>query len=96
MSFTDQKPFIVSEKDLKTRWGGGKPGEYFRCGLCGYRFCLGDTARWQYTNDTPEAWGNPMICEKCDGPREEIITKWKRMHEEAKSRMWWFCKSREG
>lgn len=94
MSFTDQKPFVVTKEQLTQRWSGGKNGKYFRCCLCGYKFKEGDIARWQYTNDT-KAWGNPLVCQQCDGTKEEIVMKWGKMHEESCDRMWWFCRSED-
>ena len=93
-SFTDQKARRVTQTDIDGRWGGGRPGEYFRCGFCGYKFKLGDSWRWIYTNDTSGAGGNPNVCEKCDDTKDNLIKKWKAMHEEADGRMWWFCKGR--
>ena len=90
MSFTDGKPFAATNEDLKRSWSGGKDGKYFRCYLCGHRFKEGDIVRWQYTNDTPGAGGNPFVCVKCDGTREEIIEKWKQMHIEVRQKFWWF------
>ena len=95
MSFTDGKPFVVTESQCRASWLGGKNGKHFRCGLCGHKFAVGDIARWQYTNDIHGAGGNPLVCQKCDGTKEEIVTKWKAMHEEAKGRMWYFCRSME-
>ncbi len=71
-NWQDGKPFIVSQKyvDIK-HWGGSHDGK-IRCGLCGEKFDVGDVARWQYTNDTPNAGGNPFVCEDCDGTKEEI------------------------
>ena len=91
-SFTDQQPFTVTRVHLRSKWGGGQPGERFRCYLCGYRFRLGDVARWQYTNDTPGAGGNPLVCHECDGTKEEIVARWKQMYAESNGRMWWFCR----
>lgn len=91
MSFTDQQSRIATDKDCHTAWGGGKNGSYFRCAFCGYKFKPGDYWRWIYTNDTPGASGNPSTCKSCDtGDRASMVEKWKAMHEEAKSRMWWF------
>jgi hypothetical protein len=64
--FTSQEPQIATEHDLIANWGGVGPGVKFRCGLCNYKFQLGDYWRWVYTNDIPGAGGNPFICENCD------------------------------
>jgi len=90
MSFTDEKPRVATKKDLKTNWSCGKPGEYFRCTLCGYKFQISDYWRWQYTNDIPGAGGNPMVCKDCDGTKEEIVLKLKQMKHEFKTKYWWF------
>ena len=92
MSFLDGKQRIATIKDVNGKWSGGKPGEFFRCAFCGYKFVLGDKWRCQYTNDIPGAWGNPLICEKCDGTKEEVVEKWKKMHQEVKEKYWWFCR----
>jgi hypothetical protein len=82
MSFTDGKPWVVTEKDCRVSWAGGKNGKYFLCGLCGYKFKPGDTVRWQYTNDVQGASGNPLVCVECDGTKEEIVIKYKKLHED--------------
>jgi hypothetical protein len=92
VSFTDGKPWTVTEEDLKAPWSGGKSGKYFRCYLCGHRFKLGDIARWQYTNDVPGAGGNPLVCRRCDGTKAEIALKWISMKKEAEGRMWYFTR----
>lgn len=74
MSFTDGKPWIATTKDTQTRWSSGKPGEHFRCGMCGHNFVVGDQVRWQYTNDIPNAGGNPLVCAACDGP--DFVERW--------------------
>jgi hypothetical protein len=97
MTWTDGKPFIAHAIDLKTRWNSGKPGEYFRCGLCGYKFAVGDTVRWQFTNDTPGAGGNPFVCKCCDGGREaNIAAILKRRFELGAERNWWFLPKVQG
>lgn len=95
-TFLDQKPFVVAAKHMKLPWSGGKDGVYFRCCLCGYRFQVGDVARWQYTNDVSGAGGNPLVCQACDGTKEQIVDKWKKMNSEAHGRMWWFCRGPGG
>lgn len=89
MSFTNGQPWIATDKDCGMRWSCGKPGEHFRCGFCGHKFVPGDRVRWQYTNDIPGAGGNPMVCEKCDGP--DVVERWaKKCAEWAADAWWWF------
>lgn len=83
MSFTDGKPRIATEADVKARWCCGKPGEYFRCGFCWYTFQVGDYWRFFYTNDTPGYGGNPLVCKNCDRPRDELLQIWKEHYAEA-------------
>lgn len=83
------KSFIVSEDHLKARWGCGKPGERFGCALCGYKFKLGDTARWQFTNDVPGAGGNPFVCRDCDTGKDMIVAKILEIRRNLE-RLWWF------
>lgn len=91
MSFTNGKPWTVTEEDEHLDWSCGKDGKYFRCALCGHKFKAGDIARWQYTNDVPGAGGNPMLCQKCDGPKEKIVAEIKRRLDEFNAeRNWWF------
>lgn len=93
MSFTDQKPFTVTPSDLAQPWSGGAPGEFLRCGLCGYRFALGDTARWMFTNNLPDGWGNPFLCVDCDTPDSKA--NWIQHHKDwkkAQEKFWFFCK----
>lgn len=85
MGWIDQKPQVATEDDVHGNWGGGADGKYFRCYLCGHRFAIGDYWRWIYT-----PIGNLTVCAECDGP--DVIEKWRRMHEEAHERFWWFCK----
>lgn len=95
MSFTDQKPFTVTEHDTSSLWRGQRPWELFRCAWCGHKFEVGDTARWVYTNGNEcdiSIAGNPFICTACDGPREAILAKLLAMAKEADGRMWWFCR----
>jgi len=90
-SFTDGNPWIATANDCSTCWGGALNGAHFRCYLCGHRFKPGDRVRWQYTNDVAEAAGNPLVCEECDGTKEEIVVRMIAMYAEARGRMWWFC-----
>lgn len=90
MSFTNGKPWVATKEDCRQKWGLGAPGEKFRCALCGYKFCVGDRVRWQFTNDVPGAGGNPLVCEQCDGPKEEIVKKIISTRKELAERLWWF------
>lgn len=86
MSYTDQKPRVATEKECKASWGGSPNGERFRCYLCGYRFTPGDIFRWVMA--TKILLCNVLVCEVCDG--HDVLDKWKKMHEEAKEKFWWF------
>lgn len=88
--FMSGKPQIATKTHLELNWRGGKKGERFRCYLCGYKFKEGDYWRFQFTNDVHGAAGNPLVCQNCDGTKEEIIKKWKKMHEEVETKYWWF------
>lgn len=93
MSFTDQKPFIVTEEQPKLPWGGKTNGDNFRCACCGHRLQAGDTARWVFTNTgeklTKGLHGNPFVCGPCDLPRDDLLLKLQAMREESK-KYWWF------
>jgi len=88
MSFTDQKPRVVTTDDLAAHWSGYKDGSHFRCYLCGHKFKLGDTWRWVYDNDGDGAHaGNFMVCSDCDGP--DVRTRWKYHVQYIKRTAWW-------
>lgn len=80
----------ATEKDCHMRWLCGRDGKYFRCAFCGHKFVPGDLYRIVYTNDMKGAYGNPIVCEKCDG--EDVRDRWRKMSEEAYSRFWWFSR----
>ena len=91
--FTDGKPRTATAEECTAPWAGGRAGKYFRCAFCGYKFLEGDYWRWIYTNDTPNAGGNPSTCKDCDtGDRQSMIAKWEALWREAKGRMWWFTR----
>jgi hypothetical protein len=94
MSFTDQKQRIATERDCQARWSGNRPGENFRCYLCGHKFIPGDLWRWQYGSGRAfehdgKRWGvcNFLVCDKCDGP--DVLDTWVEMNRELKQRFWW-------
>lgn len=90
MSFTDQKPRIATQEDIDAPWSGVRGN--FACYMCGYRFKIGDYWRWVFTNNIIGAWGNPTVCEACDG--EDVIERWTAMWiewQEIVKRFWWFA-----
>jgi hypothetical protein len=94
MSFMDGKPFVATKQHLEADWYGGANGKYFRCVLCGHRFLLGDIVRFQYTNDVPDAGGNPLVCIKCDGTKEQIVAKMREKMNAMMESMWFFSRIR--
>lgn len=93
MSFTDGKPWTVTEDDMKTRWGGidaRAERSRFRCLLCGHRFEVGDTARWVYLNSTPGvACGNAFVCSACDGL--DVVERIKAHSQIGRQKFWWMA-----
>lgn len=69
VSFTDGKPFVVTQEMLSMPWGGFRDGRKLRCLLCGAFFMVGTSARWVYANGGgPYRHGNFYVCLPCDGP----------------------------
>jgi hypothetical protein len=90
MAFTDQKPRVVSEEELKANWNG-RGRAAFRCYVCGHRFELGDGWRWQYV----EGDRNLMVCSACDGP--DLLERWAARMAWLRQSAWWlFDEAREG
>ena len=87
---------VADEKTCYARWFCGKPGEYFRCGFCGYRFVVGDKYRLLYTNDIANAPGNPIVCEKCNDTTQSLRDKWRHKWVEwnrmKQDELWFFTK----
>lgn len=95
-SFTDGEPHEVKEWHLKADWNFRKNN--FRCGFCGYFMKLGEMFRWVYTNDIPEAHGNPLCCEDCLKLRDTdgLRKRWVEINEEVrnlKKKYWWFFRN---
>lgn len=65
--FTNQKPFLVTEKELQA-WAKIKN---WHCSLCGEDFKLGHTARWVFGG--PQKFRNFFVCSNCDC--ENVIDK---------------------
>lgn len=90
MSFTDQKPRIATKDDVRGRWALGKPGERFRCYLCGHRIAEGETWRWVFGGNRGVI--NFITCEKCDGP--DVLDRFAAAMNECKTRFWWVYEER--
>jgi len=84
-SFTNQQPRVATEADCKMRWSGGKPGERFRCYLCGHRFVEGDTWRWVCANQVHLM--NLLVCACCDG--DDVLDQWVEHNRIRRERFWW-------
>jgi hypothetical protein len=92
MSFTDQKPRVVTEEDCTLPWNGSP--DNFRCQLCGHRFKPGDTYRWVYGASRKyeldgKTWGvgNALVCKACDG--EDVLDRWVAHVKDGRTRFWW-------
>lgn len=88
MSFVEGKPMVATREHCNTRWMRDKKN--FRCGMCGCNFKEGDVFRWIYTNNLPGYSGNPLVCEKCDGP--DVIERWKKLVDEFNSSKYWYLR----
>lgn len=91
MSFTDQQPFEVTQRELELPWGCRKDGSIFRCGLCGHKFQIGNVVRWVYSAKI----GNFFTCSKCDG--EDILYRWENHYSEYQKSIkgkWWYFNRR--
>lgn len=78
MSFTDQKPHIVTAQDIKAPWSGHKDGKRFYCRLCGHQFQVGDIFRWVYAGSIHRT--NLLVCEVCDGV--DVLYRWEKWWQE--------------
>ena len=69
MSWTDGKPFTVTDEMTRVYWGGG-PGGKLACRLCGHIFRSGEVARFVFVNYTGSRchFGNFHVCVDCDSP----------------------------
>jgi len=72
--FTDQKPHIATDKDVKALWSGASNGRKFYCKLCGHKFQIGDTYRWVSAGSIHRI--NLLVCSKCDGP--DVLDHWEK------------------
>ena len=87
-AWTTQQPQIATEHDCQTKWNCGKPGERFRCYLCGVKFKPGDY--WRFVVSPGPGAPNFMTCQTCDGP--DAGAKVLAMLAEQKAiqeRLWW-------
>lgn len=88
--FTEQLK-VADENTCNAPWLGARKGKHFRCAFCGYKFVVGDRYRVVYTNDMRDAYGNPVVCEKCNAPTPELRERWKVKHATMNApENWWF------
>lgn len=76
MSFTDGKPWVVTDEDVALRWGGCSGGR-LACGICGHQFNAGETCRWQFAGGKGVC--NFIVCQGCDGPPGELVARRKAL-----------------
>lgn len=93
-SWINGEPFVATADHVATKWSN-RTGN-FRCCFCGHEFVVGDTVRWQYTNDTHGAAGNPFVCTSCDGGGDANIAEILRRRSELDTgKWWWFVRSNQ-
>ncbi len=81
MSFTNQKPFVLTE-ELNSGFKRRK-SQMLCCALCGHEFEVGETLRWVYGNSTEGFHGgNFFVCEKDD--TEDLLLRAKESFDLAK------------
>jgi len=82
----------ATQEHLNAPWSGNKRN--FRCGFCGHTFMLNDLWLFLFTNDMPDAPGNPFVCEACyklfDEDKEKLRAEWKRKWKAQKNDEWWW------
>jgi hypothetical protein len=89
--YFDKTGFTATARDCQGKWNFGKPGEYFRCAFCGHKFIEGDLVHGIYTNDIPDAPGNPLVCASCYTSHENARQTWKEKWQKYNlPNNWWF------
>lgn len=76
-NFFREELHAATPEECAARWSCGKPGERFRCCFCGHKFAVGDLFRIVYTNDMPNAGGNPLVCKDCDAATSVLRERWR-------------------
>ena len=76
MSFTDQKPHIVTPEDVRAPWSGHRNGKRFYCRMCGHQFLVGDSFRWVWAGVLTPARVNLLVCGKCDG--DDVLERYQQ------------------
>ena len=76
MSFTNQKPQVVTKESIK---------QINRCYLCGEPLHVGEYYRWVYMGG--QGVVNFITCEECDG--DDVKERFIVMNKEFKKRFWW-------
>ena len=85
----------ATAEQCQANWCCAGPGVAFRCGFCGHKFVEGDLFRALYTNDLPDAGGNPFVCRECNAETSELRKRWQEKRLDWASlragRFWWFA-----
>lgn len=91
MSFTDGKPFKITDKDVnEAPWAGYRDGRRLRCQLCGKFLMIGEQCRWIFANGSGYNHGNFLVCLSCDEDDDSVvIDKAIILAEEAEQKFWW-------
>jgi hypothetical protein len=67
VSFTDGKPFVLSQRTVDGFKNVRKERD-LACEMCGKEFIVGDDMRWVLANSYSPSTGNFFVCATCDGP----------------------------
>ena len=84
---------VATERTCSAPWSGVQGGVLFYCAFCGYKFNVGDEYRAIYTNDLPNAGGNPLTCRSCftaSGGEAGLRSEWSALCNEFDTRFKWF------
>lgn len=92
-NFFQEELHAATKQEANAQWLGGKRGQYFRCCLCGRHLKEGDMFRVVYTNDMPNAGGNPLVCAMCNASTPAVRQAWaERCAEAYADKFWWFMR----
>lgn len=94
-SFTRQF-VIATAEDCKAKWACRNDSKAFFCAFCRHDFVEGDEFRMVYSNDLPDARGNPLTCKPCwdgHGGFEGLRKLWRELWAEYEDKFkWWWIR----